>query len=421
MTRTRTTALAATLLALGLLPGLARADYDIKDNDTVVFFGDSITAARTYGKIIENYTLLRFPDRKVRFINSGWGGDTAERGLKRLEADVFAHGATVLIVAFGINDIGWGTKADAEHEALFLDSTRSIIEACKARGVRVYICSAAVTATDPDQSEKGFLQLMCDKAMAMSREMGERSIDVQRTMRNIQRQVRSVADQTREVKDKPSLHMHDGVHLNDLGQLAMAFAILKGLGAPADVSSVTVDATRQEVVASQGCRVSNVKSGARILEFDRLDEGLPINFGTFGALQFRFIPVPEQLNRYMLTVHGLPEGRYEIKVDDRPLGTYPTDQLEAGVNIASATADGWEPGGPWDAQASLLIRLTDSRSEIAQARLMTGRYLPSYPEREAIRKQYDDADARIVTLQRTLTRPRPFHFSIRPADPKAKN
>ena len=39
----------------------ARAEFALGDGDTVVFLGDSITAARTYGKIIENYTLLRFP------------------------------------------------------------------------------------------------------------------------------------------------------------------------------------------------------------------------------------------------------------------------------------------------------------------------------------------------------------------------
>ena len=57
-----------------LLGSQAKADdFALRDGDTVVFLGDSITAARTYGKIVENYTLLRFPDRKVRFVNAGVG------------------------------------------------------------------------------------------------------------------------------------------------------------------------------------------------------------------------------------------------------------------------------------------------------------------------------------------------------------
>src|SRR4051794_20497513 len=74
----------AVFIILGLAAS-CDAEFAIRDGDTVVFLGDSITAARTYGKIIENYTLLRFPNRRVRFINAGHGGDTAAGGLARLD------------------------------------------------------------------------------------------------------------------------------------------------------------------------------------------------------------------------------------------------------------------------------------------------------------------------------------------------
>ena len=88
----------------------ATADFAIRDGDTVVFLGDSITAARDYGKTIENYTLLRYPERKVRFVNAGWGGDTASGGAARLERDVLSKGATLVTVAYGINDKGIAAK-----------------------------------------------------------------------------------------------------------------------------------------------------------------------------------------------------------------------------------------------------------------------------------------------------------------------
>ena len=43
-------------LVPGLLSPKAGRDFAIKDGDTVVFLGDSIAAARTYGKIIEAYS-----------------------------------------------------------------------------------------------------------------------------------------------------------------------------------------------------------------------------------------------------------------------------------------------------------------------------------------------------------------------------
>lgn len=410
--------LLATLAGLAAAPPV-RADFALRDGDTVVFLGDSITAARTYGKIVENYTLLRYPGRHVRFINSGWGGDTAAGGLKRLDRDVFAHGATVLIVAYGVNDIGWGTKADEEHRQIYLEAVRGIVEACKPRHVRVFLCSAAATAEDPDTAEAGFLQKMCDDGMALAREMGEGAIDVQRTMRAIQRKVRSAAESTKDPKDRPTLHAPDGIHLNDLGQLAMAFAILKGLGASPEVSAATIDLHDSQNPLAEGCTVTNVHAAANHVEFDRLDEGLPVNFGVFGALQFRFVPVPDELNRYMLTVKNLPDGPYTLHADDRPLGTFTAKQLAEGVNICSATADGWEPGGPWDAQAALLIRLTDARDDVAQTLRLTDHYLPAHPDREALRRDAEEANARLVSYQRALVKPRPFHFGIRPAPPKA--
>jgi lysophospholipase L1-like esterase len=406
-------------LGLGLVcPRMTRGEFALRDGDTVVFLGDSITAARTYGKIVENYTLLRFPDRKVRFINSGWGGDTAAGGLKRLERDVFRHGATVLIVAYGVNDIGWGTKADAEHKLIYLDGIRGIVEQCKARRVRTYIGSAAVTAENPDSAEHGFLQTMCDEGMALARSLGEHSIDIARTMRSVQRRV-AAADVSSKPEDKATLHAADGIHLNDLGQLAMAFAILKGLGAPQEVSAASVDSNGPKVISAKGCRVSNLrgqigdKDGN--LEFDRLDDGLPVNFGLFGALQFRFVPIPDELNRYMLTVASLPPGRYDVLVEGRPLGAWSDKQLAAGLNIASATADGWEPGGPWDAGARVLISMTDARDQIANAERFLDHYLPKHPDRIELHTQSREINVRIEALQRALLKPRSFHFVVRHA------
>src|SRR5262249_14871148 len=176
----------AVLLSL-LLPAAAPPPgFALHDGDTVVFLGDSITAARTYGKLVENYTLLRFPDRKVRFVNAGKGGDTALGALKRLEADVFAHKPTVVTLTCGINDIGWGLYADEEHRKRYLAGVAGIARACRKRGVRLHVCSGAVTAADPEKSKGDFFQKMCDEGLALARREGARTIDVQRSMRAVQ-------------------------------------------------------------------------------------------------------------------------------------------------------------------------------------------------------------------------------------------
>jgi lysophospholipase L1-like esterase len=416
------TLILAALLGVPTTSGWAD-DYAIHDGDTVVFLGDSITAARAYGKIVENYTLLRFPQRKVRFINAGRGGDTAAGGLKRLEQDVFVHHATVLIVAYGINDIGWGVHADAAHQRAYLESIKGIVEACKKRGVRAYICSAAVTGADPAKSEDSILQKMCDEGMAVARTGGEHAIDVQRAMRAIQKKVWASNAQVKDESKKDTLHAPDGVHLNDLGQLAMGLAILKGLGAPADVSSVVIDARRSRVLQANGCKVTELAVKDDGLTFTRLDEGLPFNYGIFYALHFRFVPVPEEINRYLLTVMNLPADRYKVRADGRGVGIYTAEQLAAGVNIASATLDGWEPGGPWNAQANVLQALTEARHQIATAGQLAPYYLPQSSLPEILARQGAQANGQIEELQRTAARPQPYHFVVKryqPPPPKAK-
>lgn len=418
----RTCCLVLLVANLAASSSIGADDFALRDGDTVVFLGDSLTAARTYGKFIENYTLLRYPHRKVRFINAGFGGDTAEGGLKRLERDVFAHKATVLTVAFGTNDIGWGVYADEEHKQKYLDGVRGIVTACRERGVRVYLCSAAVTAADPAKSEESFLQKMCDEGMALSKSLGGQAIDVQRSMREVQKRVAAWNEKvhTKDDAKKDSLHVADGVHLNDLGQLAMAFAILKGLGAPADVSSATLDFAEAKLVAADGCEVTKISRDGEQLEFTRLDGGLPFNHGIFFALHYRFVPVPSELNRYLLSVKNLPAGKYDVSADDRAVGSFTAAQLSEGVNIASTTANAWQPGGPWNAQADALVHLTNARSELAVGNLLGRLHLSNNPLVEELATATQPTNERIEELQRMVAKPRPYRFMVQPAKPSEK-
>lgn len=409
--------LVAALLSTSAGEASGATDFALKDGATVVFLGDSITAARIYGKLIENYTLLRFPDRKVRFVNAGRGGDTAAGGLKRLETDVFAHNPTVLTVAYGVNDIGWGMRADDAHKKAYLDGVRGIVEACRKRGVRVYVCSAAVTAEDPTKAEGGFLQKMCDEGMALARSLGGQSIDVQRSMRQAQRKILAANKRQPDKAKQDKLHAPDGVHLNDLGQLAMAYAILKGLGAPADVSSVEIDAAGAKLTRADGCKVTDLEVKKERLEFTRLDGGLPFNYGLFYPLHYRYVPVPDGLNRYMLKLTGLADGKYDLSAGGKGLGVLTAAQLAAGVNLATATADPWQPGGPWAAQANVLKSLTDARHEVGMADVHARLDLPSSPAAAQLGKQAAGFDGRIVEMQRAVARPQPYRFSLRKQAP----
>lgn len=390
----------------------AAEDFSLRDGDTVVFLGDSITAARTYTKIIETYTLLRFPQRRVRFYNAGIGGDTAAGSLVRLDRDVFSRKPTVLTVCFGLNDIGWGLRADDEHKALYLQSLSTIIDKCRERGIRVFICSGPITAEAADKSEVGYLQKMCDEAFVMAQKKGAKTIDVQRPMREIQRRVLKINQGIAEESKHTRLHLADGVHLNDLGHLAMASAFLKGFHAPAEVSQAEIDVT-QKKATSAGCQISDIRQLDDGCEFTRLDDGLPFNGGLFYALNFAYVPFPRDFNAYRLQVTGLADGKYELAVNRRSTARFTAKQLAAGVDIASTTTNAWQPGGPWDAQASVLRSLTEARHELESARLLSRLYLAGQPLADELDQESQPTEDKLVELQRLAARPRPYRFVIR--------
>ena len=60
------------------------------------------------------------------------------------------------------------------------------------------------------------------------------------------------------------------------------------------------------MLSATGCAVTYVRGADGPLDFDRLGEGWPINFGTFGALNFRFVPFHSELGRYFASTGSVP-------------------------------------------------------------------------------------------------------------------
>ena len=106
----------------------------------------------------------------------------------------------------------------------------------------------------------------------------------------------------------------------------------------------------------------------------------------------------------MLTVRNLPQGKYELSVDARGIGTYRHDQLARGINISSSTVSAWQPGGPWDVQSTSLKALTEARSRLAVSELMWTAYLKGSEQRPEIGSsvaEIDDQVASTATYGRT--------------------
>jgi lysophospholipase L1-like esterase len=106
--------------------------FALKDGDTVVFYGDSITTQRFYTREVEEFVLTRYPKLHVRFVNAGVPGDRVDGGYagtmaQRVERDVVQFHPTEITVMLGMNDGGWG-YGPANVDESFQKGYRTLLE-----------------------------------------------------------------------------------------------------------------------------------------------------------------------------------------------------------------------------------------------------------------------------------------------------
>ena len=77
---------------------------ELKDGDTFVFLGDSITHQCLYTQYVEDYFYTRMPKVRIHFHNAGVGGDRAQNALDRFEDDVAAFKPKYVTILLGMND-----------------------------------------------------------------------------------------------------------------------------------------------------------------------------------------------------------------------------------------------------------------------------------------------------------------------------
>jgi lysophospholipase L1-like esterase len=326
-------------LALGAVTTAPAADFFYRDGDKpVVFLGDSITDGAPYPKMIEAYILTRFPKWDVTFRNIGWSGDTAglrtrggfDNGMKR---DVMPLKPMAMTIDFGMNDARGGEGAYAGY----VENSTKLVKQLKAAGVRVALC----TPSPEERYEEGqpagsAYNKMLWKYSQGLKEVAEKEgvvfVDQYTPFVKVIEDGR-VAGVLSKIQGGNRL-IPDGVHPNMGGHLVMASSILKGLNAPALVSSVEIDATTKKVTAQKACTVEMV-DGAD-LSFKRTDEALPwpvANDAQFILKTPGFTPM-DDLNSYILKVTNLTNAKYTVMIDDVKAATYTKEELANGVNMA---------------------------------------------------------------------------------------
>ncbi len=332
------TASALTLGAHDLGRPILAADAPagfFRDGDRVVMIGDSITEQLLHSNYVEAFVVSRHPTWSLAFRNVGIGGDTSTGGNRRTVRDILTFQPTACTITFGMNDGGYRQPPDPARLQAYVVGLKGMAEQLKAAKVRTAILSSSPVEKKEDGSAlEGYnqtLETFAANAKAVADENGFTFVD----------QFHPHVAALQKARDRdPKLRINggDAVHPGATGQYLMAWAILKGLGAGPLVTEAAVDAGRRRAGKAVGCKISKLKSERGGISFERADDALPWHIDPRGRAILEWVPIVEELNRYVLRVTGLKSGSYNIRIDDEMVLTTDAAALAQGVNLAMIDA-----------------------------------------------------------------------------------
>jgi len=420
--------------------GVQAADFLIHDGERVVFLGDSITEQRLYTTYIEAYAVTRHPGWKLWFRNVGWGGDTSwlrqrshpdeaklfaaepaaqqamvdqavGQGLKR---DVLPLKPTFVTVKFGMNDHSYQPFREDIFRA-YVSSQTQIAKVLKANGARVAFLTPQPIEDkrpDPDKDPRNqSLRKFSDGLREVAAKEGETFVDQFDPYM-------SILLRERPTHADSMVGGGDAVHPGPIGHTVMAWAVLKGLGASAQVSRVRLDCSAHKLSQAEGCRVENVKITERAISFDRTDEALPMPIDERAEAALKLAPVLTDLSAYELQVDGLPAGSYALTIDGEAADKISAEDLAKGCNLSVKA-------GPITKQAREVLAAVFHKNNLYFDRWRTVQ-LYTFPDwakgatAEGIRStelaRLDQAIAEEEAKIESLRQPKVHHFELKPAD-----
>jgi lysophospholipase L1-like esterase len=335
-------ALVLCWLVSPLLYSAHAQSFYLKSGDTVVFYGDSITAQNLYNQWVELYTVTRFPAMRVHFYGAGVGGDRVSGGSggpidERLARDVFAHKPTVVTVMLGMNDGRYRATTD-EIQSAYTKGYEHLLESIRtnAPGARITLLGPSPfdDVTRMPEFAGGYNAVMlhfADLDQEIARKSGASFVNLNPSVVQVLGKAQALDPLIAK------LILPDRVHPQVIAHWAMAEALLKGWNAPALVSSVTIDARSAKVTDAQNATVEPVERDNNVLRWTETENSLPLAFNRKNEterLLLDLTDLEQQLNQEPLLVTGLAAGQYQLTIDDKLVGAFSADELAKGINLA---------------------------------------------------------------------------------------
>jgi len=314
-----------------LLPSM-----QLKDGDTLVFLGDSITHQCLYTQYVEDFYYSRFPKLRIHFHNAGVGGDRAADALARFDADVAAYKPKYVTLLLGMND---GCYRDFDKTTF--DTYQKDMSTLLGRVAAIGATAIPMTPTMFDARAK---QLRHQGAEPRDTYYNSVLALYGAWLREVA-QVRGLGfvdmyaplnQQTLDGRKKDACFtlMKDGVHPDAPGQVVMATAILGDICPQSIVSAIVVQEKKGQLAATAaGGKISDFQADGDRVSFTFTAAALPWVLPADATPGYVLTHAGHHYSNESIAARGLKPGKYELKIDGQPVGTYLDSQLAFRVEL----------------------------------------------------------------------------------------
>lgn len=252
MKRTATLGFLGLLLLASVTATSSAAPPALKENERIIFLGDSITQAGTqpegYVTLVSRSIAAALPSHGIQVVGAGRGGNRVPDLLARLERDVLSKQPSRVVIFIGINDVWHWTKPDpktqqprrgttaADYEA----GLRSMIQKVQALPARVMLCTPTVIGEQVKTDDPNFrmLEEFSGICRTVARDTGADLVDLRQAF------IAHLREHNRTNAERGIL-TGDTVHLNRQGNRLVAEEILRALGVPFSAPAPERPASRQ--------------------------------------------------------------------------------------------------------------------------------------------------------------------------------
>ena len=193
-------------------------------NQTLVCLGDSITQNSVgYCSMLAALISASYPERSIKVVNAGVGGNKIGELLARVERDVLKHKPDWVTVNVGINDVWHGLGANNKGTTLanYQAGLSQLVDVLLNAGAHVVLLPP--TVIEENVASVGN-RILVDYRAAMRAIANEKNLRVAPTDVDIDAALKSANPQGRG-----TTLTTDGVHMAPAGDAVMACAVLKAL------------------------------------------------------------------------------------------------------------------------------------------------------------------------------------------------